>query len=127
MFVWLKVHFENHPLYSVYKKAEQLDRLSRALWIFWTTKPYLVLASPGSMFSASEDIAAEDGWKYFRLCFAAIDEDQLEPITKRLADGVPAFFRIKDKETIEKLLDEDEAAMERRCRSLELVQMMGPC
>ena len=127
MFVWLKIHFENHPLYSTYKKAGELDRLSRALWLFWTTKPYLVLASPGAMFSASKQIGAEEGWKYFRLCFAAINEDEVEPISQRLADGVAAFFRIKDKDTIEKLLKEDEESLAERCASGEMAQMLGPC
>ena len=127
MFLWLKVHYENHPLYSVYKKAGELERLSRALWIFWTTEPYRVLASPGVMFSASKKIEEEEGWKYFRLCFAAVDENEIAPVSKRLADGVPAFFRIKDKDTIEKLLDEDEADIATRCSSAEMAQMAGPC
>lgn len=127
MFLWLKVHFENHPLYSTYKKAGELERLSRALWIFWTTKPYRVLASPGAMFSASAEIEREESWRYFRLCFAAVNEDEVGPISKRLADGVPAFFRIKEKETIEKLLEEDEESLPKRCGSTEMAQMIGPC
>lgn len=127
MFLWLKVHFENHPLYSTYKKAGELERLSRAQWLFWTTKPYLVLASPGLMFSASKEIREQEGWKYFRLCFAAINDEDVAPISERLADGITAFFRIKDKDTVEKLLDEDEASLARRCESAEMIQMLGPC
>jgi DNA-binding transcriptional MocR family regulator len=117
MFVWLRIHFETHPLYHTYKKEQGLAglaRLSRALWIFWTTEPYQVLVAPGTMFSPTTDIAEKRGWKYFRLCFAAIDEDAVDPVTHRLADGVQSFWRIKDRKTIEKLLEEDEVSMQRR-------------
>lgn len=126
MFLWLKVHFENHPLYSTYAKSEEgVSRLSRALWLFWTTSPYLVLVSPGTMFSPTEAIAEEEGWQYFRLCFAAINEDVLGETSQRLADGVAAFWRIKDKKVIEKLLEDDEVVVEGRVQ--ELVGMGGPC
>ena len=83
---------------------------------------------PPAVFSPpTKEINEEDGWKYFRLCFAAIDEDQLAPITNRLAEGVPAFFRIKDKKTMEKLLEEDDASVASRCGSGHIAQMMGPC
>ena len=127
MFIWLKIHFENHPLYSTYKKNEELARLSQALWIFWTTNPYLILVSPGSIFSPIEEILKAEGWKYFRLCFAAINEDVLGATSHRLADGVGAFWKIKDKKTIEKLLEEDESTLESTAGSAELAQMIGPC
>lgn len=127
MFLWLRVRFENHPLYQTYRKAGELARLSRAMWIFWTTKPYLVLVSPGSIFSPNDEIAEEEGWKYFRLCFAAIDEELVEPVSKRLADAVTGFFRIKEKKVIEKLLEEEEVEVERRAAMGELAQMGGPC
>lgn len=127
MFLWLRVHFENHPLYHTYAKAGELARLSRALWIFWTTKPYLALVSPGTIFCPTPEIRDADGWKYFRLCFAAINEDDLGPVSKRLADGVAAFWRIKEKKTIEKLLEEDEVVVEGRAGMAEMAQMLGPC
>jgi len=127
MFIWLKVHFENHPLYSTYAKSHELPRLSRALWIFWTTKPYLVLVSPGTIFSPTDDIRDREGYKFFRLCFAAINEDQLAPTTKRIAEGVAGFWRIKDKKTIDRLLADDDVVVEGRAGLAELAQMMGPC
>jgi DNA-binding transcriptional MocR family regulator len=108
MFLWLEILFETHPLYHTYKKAGELDRLSKAQWIYWTTKPYLVLISPGMMFGATEEIQKTEGWRYFRLCFAAINEDELVSVSERVRDGVHDFFRIKDKKTVEKLLEEDE-------------------
>ena len=127
MFLWLKIHFETHPLYSSYKKSGEVPRLSRGLWIFWTTEPYLVLVSPGEMFSPTEEIRKQEGYKYFRLCFAAINEDDLGPTSERLADAVAAFWRIKDKTVIEKLLDDDEATVESRAGLAEMSQMVGPC
>lgn len=127
MFIWLKIEFENHPLYSVYKKNGELARLSRALWFFWTTKPYLVLVSPGTIFSPIEEIEKAEGWKYFRLCFAAIDEDVLGPTSKRVADGVAGFWKIKNKKTIEKLLEEDEVTIEGCAGFADMAQMVGPC
>lgn len=112
MFVWLKIHFETHPVYSLYKKEPHgLERLSRALWIFWTTKPYRVLGAPGTMFSPTDAIREKDGWKFFRLCFAAINEEDLGPVTKRLAEGVQGFWRIKDRKVIERLLEENESSI----------------
>jgi len=127
MFIWLRILFETHPLYSTYAKANELPRLSRALWLFWTTKPYLILVSPGSIFSPTDEIRAKDGWRYFRLCFAAINEDELGPTSKRLADGVAGFWRIKDKKVIEKMLEEDEAVVESKAGLAQMAQMIGPC
>ncbi|KAK5111433.1 hypothetical protein LTR62_004885 [Meristemomyces frigidus] len=128
MFVWLRIEFDNHPLYNHYAKANELSRLSRALWILWTTKPYLVLVSPGTIFSPTAVIAKSEGWKFFRLCFAAIDEEALGPVSERLVEGVKAFFRIKDKSVIEGLLEEDDAVVQVRAEREEgMGYMMGPC
>ncbi|GAB1732679.1 hypothetical protein NU195Hw_g8649t1 [Hortaea werneckii] len=131
MFIWLRIHFASHPLYPTYRKSAQLPRLSRALWIFWTRKPHLVLVSPGSIFSPTDQIREESGWQFFRLCFAAIDEEELVPTSKRLARGVREFFRIKDKGFIEELLEEDEQGTMVEGDGVQgesgLVQMIGPC
>ncbi|KAK5151161.1 hypothetical protein LTR04_006665 [Oleoguttula sp. CCFEE 6159] len=118
MFIWLHINFPSHPLF---KKVEPA-RLSHALWILWTTKPFLVLASPGNIFSPTSEIAQQKGWQFFRLCFAACDEELLAPISKRLVEGVAAFWRIKDVRKIEELLKDEETTVDARC-----VQMMGPC
>lgn len=104
MFVWLKVHFEHHPLYNKVPGA----KLSQALWVFWTQKPHLVLAGPGQMFSPTAEIRDNEGWRYFRLCFAAVDEPDVAAISKRVAEGLQAFFRIKSTKTIDDLVKEDE-------------------
>lgn len=127
MFLWLRIHFENHPLYHSFAKSDELPRLSRALWIFWTTKPYLALVSPGTIFSPTDGIKDEEGWKYFRLCFAAINEEDLGPVSQRVAEGVKGFWRIKERKVIEKLLEDEEEAVEGRAGVAELAQMVGPC
>ena len=48
------------------------------------------------MFSPTPDIMKEEGWSYFRLCFAAIDEDDLEKCSKGVVAGFNSFWEIKD-------------------------------
>ena len=104
MFLWLALNLETHPLH----RKVALPRLARAQWVLWTTKPYLVLVSPGAIFAPTEEIRAEKGWRYFRLCFAAVNEDELSSITHRFADGIKAFWTIKDKAKIDEILKDDE-------------------
>lgn len=103
MFVWIKMAYETHPLWGQVEGA----KLARAQWIFLTTKPYLVLASPGQIFSPTPEIAEVDGWKYFRLCFAAVTEDEVDASSARFVRGIQAFWRIKNKED----LDDIEASV----------------
>jgi len=110
MFVWIKMAFETHPLSGKVEGA----RLANALWIFLTTKPYLVLVSPGTIFSPSTEIAEADGWKYFRMCFAAVAEDEVEASSVRFANGVAGFWKIKntkDLEDIEAMVDGDKEGL----------------
>jgi DNA-binding transcriptional MocR family regulator len=107
MFVWVKMHFETHPLWSVVPGA----KLGSSLWVFMTTSPYLVLVAPGLMFSPTPEIAEAEGWKYYRLCFAAVDEEEVDKSSKRFAEAIKAFWLIKDKkelEDIEKGVDGEE-------------------
>jgi DNA-binding transcriptional MocR family regulator len=97
MFVWMKVLFENHPLWG---KVEG-TKLARALWIHLTTKPYLVLISPGQMFSPTTEISEAEGWKYFRLCFAAVSEDDVDTCSERTVKGIESFWKIKSKKDLE--------------------------
>jgi DNA-binding transcriptional MocR family regulator len=97
MFVWIKIAYESHPLWG----QVEGPKLARALWIFLTTKPYLVLASPGQIFSPTEEIAEKEGWKYFRLCFAAVSEEEVDASSARFVKGVQAFWRIKSKKELD--------------------------
>lgn len=106
MFVWVRFDFASHPLAKEVPGA----RLSRALWVFWTMKPYACLVAPGQMFAASQDIRDNDSYNCFRLCFAACPADEVEEITKRFTAGAQDFWRIKSKSKIDKLLEEDGTA-----------------
>ena len=106
MFVWVRFDFTSHPLAKVVPHA----RLSQALWIFWTQKPYLCLVAPGGMFAANQKIREEDSYNCFRLCFAACPAEQVKDISTRFAEGAQGFWRIKKKEKIDKLLEDEDAA-----------------
>ena len=97
MFVWVKMAYETHPLWGQVEGA----KLARAQWIFLTTKPYLVLACPGQIFSPTPEIAEADGWKYFRLCFAAVTEDEVDATSVRFVRGIQAFWRIKSRKDLD--------------------------
>jgi DNA-binding transcriptional MocR family regulator len=104
MFVWVRFDFTSHPLAKEVPHA----RLSQALWVFWTQKPYLCLVAPGSMFAPTPEVREKDSYNCMRLCFAACPAEDVAPISKRFADGAQAFWRIRRKETIDKLLEEEE-------------------
>ncbi|EGS18197.1 aromatic amino acid aminotransferase-like protein [Thermochaetoides thermophila DSM 1495] len=113
MFIWLRLNFPTHPLYSIPPPPRTLppdltphQLLSSALMIYLTRKPYRVLAAPGSMFAATEEIRREEGWKWFRLCFAAVDEDKVEEAGRRFAEGVRGFWRVRDWKIVKKLVTE---------------------
>jgi hypothetical protein len=97
MFVWIKMHYESHPLFGQIPGP----RLAQLCWIFLTTTPYLVLAAPGLIFSPTPEIAEKKGWKYYRLCFAAVTEEEVGKSSKRFAEGIKAFWLIKDKKQME--------------------------
>ncbi|KAF3009469.1 hypothetical protein E8E13_002552 [Curvularia kusanoi] len=105
MFVWVRFDFNTHPLADEVPHA----RLSQALWVFWTQKPYLCLVAPGSMFAPTPEIRDKDAYNCVRLCFAACPAEDVKPISKRFVDGAQAFWRIRKKSTIDKLLEEEEA------------------
>ncbi|KAJ4411433.1 hypothetical protein N0V91_001217 [Didymella pomorum] len=106
MFVWVRFDFNTHPLADEVPHA----RLSQALWVFWTQKPYLCLVAPGLMFAPTQEIREKDAYNCMRLCFAACPAEDVKPISKRFADGAQAFWRIKKKSVIDKLLEEEETA-----------------
>ncbi|OTB16836.1 hypothetical protein K445DRAFT_316319 [Daldinia sp. EC12] len=110
MFLWLHMRFETHPLWKAAgSRGNLIDgvALSTALMIFLTRKPYLVLVSPGLMFSATDKIRRERGWAYYRLCFAAESEENVDSCSLRFGEGVQRFWRIKNVKELEALLDDN--------------------
>ncbi|KAI9841141.1 MAG: hypothetical protein M1837_000985 [Sclerophora amabilis] len=97
MFIWIQLNLESHPLFG----KVSTDKLSRSLWIYLTTRPYLVLVSPGTLFAPTPEIAAAKGYRFFRLCFAAVEEKDLEPISHRFVACFNDFWtktELKDPE-----------------------------
>lgn len=115
MFVWVRIHFENHPLWQA-KGAmiPVLDGpvLAQALLIFLTHKPHLVIAAPGSMFAATPQVAAETAWAYLRLCFGTETEENIAPCSRRFAAGLQKFWRIKSISEMEELVAEMRSSSE---------------
>ncbi|KAI0810497.1 aromatic amino acid aminotransferase 1 [Xylaria sp. FL0064] len=109
MFLWVRMYFENHPLFgAIGSQGNEVNgtALSTALMIFLTHKPHLVAVSPGMVFSASPEIAAQQGWAYFRLCFAAESDELNSACSARFGQGVQKFWRIKKVAELEALLEE---------------------
>ncbi|KAL9111572.1 MAG: hypothetical protein Q9227_004060 [Pyrenula ochraceoflavens] len=105
MFLWMRIFIDTHPLYH---KVDS-ERLAHALWVYMTLPPCLTLITPGTVFSPTEAIARAKGWQYFRICFAAIDEDLLEKKTKAILTAFKRFWEIKKVDDIDEILkDEDD-------------------
>lgn len=107
MFLWLHMRFETHPLFKEFTP----DAFSHALWIFQTYEPYKVLIAPGTMFASTPAILKNKGWQYYRLCFAAVDENDVKDISERFVQCCHDFWNIKDKKEIQAMLDEDESGV----------------
>lgn len=96
MFVWLRVRLDNHPLRGRYA----VERLARALWVLLTREPFLCLLGPGALFAPSEEVLGRAA-AFFRLCFAAMPAEEVVGVTRRVTDGMRAFWRLKDLEGLE--------------------------
>lgn len=108
MFLWLHAHFDTHPLYG---KVDS-QKLSHALWVHITKEPFRVLISPGEIFSPTPDIKREKGWQYFRICFAAIDDEELEQRSKGVVAAFKSFWKIKKVDDIDEELKEGAVVAE---------------
>ena len=133
MFIWLRMHLETHPLwrapYPVLSddgggrggnKVLDGPALSAALMIWLTTKPFRVLVASGSMFAANDEIRSEEGWAYYRLCFAAEAEGNIDRASERFVEGVRGFWEVRDVRVVEKLLGELGGSAEAGVEGLDL-------
>jgi DNA-binding transcriptional MocR family regulator len=110
MFLWMHVHYETHPLFNNDKVPH--EKLARALWLYNTTEPWRCLLSPGSIFCPTDEIREEKGWQYFRLCFAAVNDDVVEKYSKAVVGAFQSFWQIDDPKEIDELLKDDETFLE---------------
>lgn len=115
MFLWLEVFFKRHPLACVFSGPQ----LAEAIWVLWTRKPYRVLVCPGTIFAPTEAIRKEKSWRFFRLCFAACDESEVQVLSERFVAGLHEFFRIRNPADIEALLKDMEEEKVGRMRENE--------
>lgn len=109
MFIWVRIHFENHPLWQVKGNTVPLldgPAFSAALFGYCAQSPNLVLLAPGTMFAPTPQVAKARAWAYNRLCFAAEGDEIIEPVSRRLTNAIQKFWRIKAVEEMEKLVND---------------------
>ncbi|KAI9775575.1 MAG: hypothetical protein M1816_005893 [Peltula sp. TS41687] len=104
MFVWLEINLASHPLYGKIPSS----KLSHALWIHLTTRPHLVLVAPGNIFSPTEEIAKNKGHRFYRLCFAAVEEEEVKVTTRKFCEGISRFWAKKESRDMVQTTAEDE-------------------
>ncbi|KAI0969811.1 pyridoxal phosphate-dependent transferase [Xylaria arbuscula] len=128
MFLWVKMHFETHPLFGAIGSEGSVINgvaLNTALMLFLTHKPHLVAVSTGTLFSATPEIAAREGWSYFRLCFAAETDEMISACSIRFGQAVQKFWRIKKVAEIEALLEEAASFETEEFEDLPNTGLMG--
>ncbi len=122
MFLWMHIRFETHPLFN---KVDH-QRLAKALWVYLTTKPYRVLVAPGTIFSPTEQLKEEKGWQYFRVCFAAVDDDMLDKHSIGIVDGFKGFWTKKRESDIDRILNDEDVTVREAIKN-GVGQFWGPC
>ncbi|KAK4175736.1 pyridoxal phosphate-dependent transferase [Triangularia setosa] len=118
MFIWLRMYFASHPLFPVFKSA-----LSTALMVWLTGPEYKVLVTTGAIFAANDEIKQREAWEYFRLCFAAEEEKNIELAAESFVEGVKGFWEVRDPEVVKKLLEEVKSSEARQ--QGEMVNLAG--
>ncbi|PSR94337.1 aromatic amino acid aminotransferase [Coniella lustricola] len=117
MFVWVRIFLQNHPLYGVAhsdgRTLVEGGALAMGLLIFLTRAPFSVVISPGLMFSSTDEVKRTVGWQYFRLCFAAETEENIDLYSERFAKGVRKFWGMKDVKELEDLTRDLDAAADK--------------
>ncbi|KAI9852482.1 MAG: hypothetical protein M1838_000576 [Thelocarpon superellum] len=111
MFVWVELNLSTHPLYHKMSKV----KLSHALWLHLTTKPYLVLVAPASIFCPTPEVLKTRGPDFFRLCFAAVEEEEVKSTSHRF---VAAFNNFWAKTDVQEMEDNLQVAAEEGCAQM---------
>lgn len=109
MFLWLEVLYESHSLFGNPKTSK--EKLALAFWTLLTSVSYRILVLPGTIFCPTDELSAEKGWRYLRICFAAVHEDILATLSDNFVKATNEFFDINDPAEIDKIIsDNDDAA-----------------
>lgn len=61
------------------------------------------------------------------MCFAAVDEGEVEPISRRMVDGFRAFWDISREREIDDILRDDEEGVVEEVRMGECAALTGFC
>ena len=80
-----------------------------------------MLVAPGSIFAPTDDIKDERGWAHFRICFAAVEESDVEKMSRRFVNGVKDFWGKRSLDDIEEMGTKGPDACE------GLVNLIGGC
>lgn len=112
------MNFPSHPLWNKTMPA----KLAQSLWVHLTSKKYLVLVAPGSMFAPTDEIKNEQSWAYLRVCFAAVDEPDVKDLSRRFVKGVQDFWEKRSLDDIEEMGDAREPEA-----SQGLADLVGGC
>jgi len=72
------------------------------------------------MFSPTEEILDRVGWRKFRLCFAAVEETDVDSCSHRVVEGITNFWKIRKVEDLGEVLKmgEEGAVREEGVRDL---------
>lgn len=80
-----------------------------------------MLVAPGSLFAPTDEIRDKRSWAYFRICFAAVDEPEVEKMSRRFVNGVKDFWGKKSLDDIEEMGTRELEAND------GLADLMGGC
>ncbi|EPS44486.1 hypothetical protein H072_1537 [Dactylellina haptotyla CBS 200.50] len=92
MFVWVRVYFEIHRLYDGTNGKEIME----ALWNYLAKPEFSCLVAPGEIFGATDELSDREAWKYLRLCFAAVDIEELKRGSGNFGKGIKEFFELTE-------------------------------
>jgi len=126
MFVWVRMHYANHPAYKEWlDRGNTLPKFAEKLWDY-SALYKKALPSPGGVFAPTKEILDGAASEHFRFCFAAIEEEELKNATARWSEGVKEFWELSADE-IEKIgLDvQGEEAQESLMQSARFVGGFG--
>ncbi|KAK6340957.1 hypothetical protein TWF696_009270 [Orbilia brochopaga] len=91
MFIWVRVYFEIHRLFD----GTNGQRIMDALFKYLAGPNLRCLVCPGGYFVPLDD-GEGDGWKYLRLCFAAVEVEDLKRASENFGRGVKEFFELTE-------------------------------
>ena len=103
MFVWIKIRSDTHPLVGQYGA----QHVCKKLWRFLVEEPFRCLVAPGWVFAPTAEAEAS-AFECVRLCFAPMEEQEVDVYTRRFVAGCRAFWQLKSLDDIPDDDDDDD-------------------